>query len=90
MVWNKWRVSKWWQNFHFWVKRPINTLHVSAYAYKEFGVTSCKPQTEQKHFKIAAFPPDSFSCFMVMFSNYSVFCVKSVREKKHLQAAFFL
>ncbi len=54
---------------------------------RNLGLLS-EPQTEQKHFKIAAFPPHSFSCFMVMFSNYRVFCVKSV-WKKHLQAAFF-
>ncbi len=23
-VWNKWRVSKWWQNFIFWLSHPFN------------------------------------------------------------------
>ncbi len=25
-VWNDMRVSKWWQNFHFWVNYPFNQI----------------------------------------------------------------
>ncbi len=28
-VWNYLRVSKWWQNFHFWVNYPFNSRNVT-------------------------------------------------------------
>ncbi len=33
-VWNYLRVSKWWQNFHFWVNYPFNTVTYLTLLYR--------------------------------------------------------
>ncbi len=37
-VWNYLRVSKWWQNFHFWVNYPFNVFGVVLSRYQNFCI----------------------------------------------------
>ncbi len=37
-IWNYLRVSKWWQNFHFWVNYPFNLFGVVLSRYQHFCI----------------------------------------------------
>ncbi len=57
-VWNYWRGSKWWQNFHFWVNYPFNTrlLH------------------RDSSYKITKVPGHKYACFsfIYLFSPFKI------------------